>query len=112
MANGTVKIFNCTPFTVELSINGVNTLAPLSPMEGAPVASALFSRIDQDNIPHTAAFATNNTLDTRSEDMPNISYRVPIPAADYPLDANLVIYIFNRGAFLSYQGKAFPLNPA
>jgi hypothetical protein len=110
--NGTVTIFNCTPYSVELTLNGVEIESPLPPMTDAPQSLPPFPRIDQDNVKGDGAFGTNNTLATRADDMPNITYRIPMSANDYPLGENLVVYIFNRGAFLSYQGKAFPLNPA
>lgn len=110
--HGTVTVFNCTPYTVEITINGQEVETPLPPMESYPQALPPFPRVDQDNNQGNANFAENNTLYTRSDDMPSIAYRVPISSKEYPLGENLVVYIFNRAAYLSYQGKAFPLNPA
>lgn len=109
---GTVTIFNCIPYEIRVTVNGVVIHEALLAMTSIPVNAGSFDRVDATNISGEAKFAETNVMEISGDKVKKIPYRVAIPENEYPLDHDVYIYIFNGSAVLAHDGKSYPLNLA
>ncbi|MBV7334132.1 hypothetical protein KFU94_39040 [Chloroflexi bacterium TSY] len=136
---GTVRVFNCTPHPVYLTINGAVIRTPIpavSPDDGSPgqfgtrqtSASATsdptpgpspastienypFARIPADKVDGLAQFADTNVLEVSGDYMKDVTYDVDISRDTYDIFEHLTIYVFNGPAYLVTPGDGKVATP-
>ena len=107
---GTVRIFNCTPHPVYLTINGqvIRDELPGLQDDGSPSQFSdqggsyqyPFARLSAPSVDGVAQFAQSNSVEVSGSYVHDVAYDVEIDPTEIEIFANLNLYIFNDSAAL------------